>query len=252
MAENKVALVTGGSRGIGRAIVETLAARGHRVMFTFARHEAQANEVVSAVRKAGGEARALRANAAEASSAQAAVRAALEAFGRIDVLVNNAGTHLPGVAIADTPFAEWDRVLRTNLYGPFHLVQAVLPHMRGQRGGNIVNISSNVTQRFPANYGAYTVSKVALEAFTRILAKEEGPHGIRVHAVAPGPIRTDMLQEALNTMGAERAQAFLKSVPLGRAGEPREIAEVVAFLVSDAASYMTGQVVYVNGGGPGG
>jgi 3-oxoacyl-[acyl-carrier protein] reductase len=252
MEGNKVALVTGGSRGIGRAIVEALAGRGCRVMFTFASRETQANEVVSTVRKTGGEVRALRADVAEASSAQAAVRAVLEAFGRIDVLVNNAGTHLPGVAIADTPVAEWDRVLRTNLYGPFHLVQAVLPHMRGQRGGNIVNISSNVTQRFPANYGAYTVSKVALEAFTRILAKEEGPHGIRVHAVAPGPIRTDMLQEALNTMGAERAQAFLKSVPLGRAGEPREIAEVVAFLVSDAASYMTGQVVYVNGGGPGG
>jgi 3-oxoacyl-[acyl-carrier protein] reductase len=252
MAESKVALVTGGSRGIGRAIVETLAARGYRVLFTFASQESHADAVASAVKAAGGEARALCANVAEVSNAQAAVRAVLDAWGRVDVLVNNAGTHLPGVTLADTPFAEWDRVLRTNLYGPFHLVQAVLPHMRARKAGHIVSISSNVTQRFPAQYGVYTVSKVALEAFTRILSKEEGPNGIRVHAVAPGPIRTDMLEEALSKMGREKAQAFLKSVPLGRAGEPREIAEVVAFLVSDAASYMTGQVVYVNGGAPGG
>jgi 3-oxoacyl-[acyl-carrier protein] reductase len=251
MAEIRVALVTGGSRGIGRAIVETLAGRGYRILFTFASREAEALAVAAAIKTAGGEARPLRANVAEASSAQAAARAAVDTWGRLDVLVNNAGTHLPGVTLADTPAAEWDRVLRTNLYGPFHLVQAVLPHMRARKAGNIVNISSNVTQRFPAHYGVYTVSKVALEAFTRILSKEEGPNGIRVHAIAPGPIRTEMLEESLSKMGRERAQAFLKSVPLGRAGEPREIAEVVAFLASDAASYMTGQVVYVNGGGPG-
>jgi 3-oxoacyl-[acyl-carrier protein] reductase len=251
MAEIRVALVTGGSRGIGRAIVETLAGRGYRILFTFASREAEALAVAAAIKTAGGEARPLRANVAEASSAQAAARAAVDTWGRLDVLVNNAGTHLPGVTLADTPAAEWDRVLRTNLYGPFHLVQAVLPHMRARKAGNIVNISSNVTQRFPAHYGVYTVSKVALEAFTRILSKEEGPNGIRVHAIAPGPIRTEMLEESLSKMGRERAQAFLKSVPLGRAGEPREIADVVAFLASDAASYMTGQVVYVNGGGPG-
>ncbi|HZP91345.1 MAG TPA: 3-oxoacyl-ACP reductase family protein [Burkholderiales bacterium] len=252
MAENKVALVTGGSRGIGRAIVETLAACGYRVLFTYASREAEAAKVADAVKAAGGETRSLRANVAEAQNAQAAVRTTLDAWGRIDVLVNNAGTHLPGVTIAETPFAEWDRVLRTNLYGPFHLAQAVLPHMRARKSGHIVNISSNVTQRYPANYGVYSVSKTALETFTRILSKEEGQHGIRVHAVAPGPIRTDMLQESLAKLGPERAQAFIKSVPLGRMGEPREIAEVVAFLVSDAASYVTGQVIYVNGGGPGG
>ena len=252
MAENKVALVTGGSRGIGRAIVETLAARGYRVLFTYASREADAAKVVDAVKAAGGETRSLRANVSEAQSAQAAVRATLDAWSRVDVLVNNAGTHLPGVTLAETPFAEWDRVLRTNLYGPFHLAQAALPHMRARKSGQIVNISSNVTQRFPAHYGVYSISKTALETFTRILSKEEGQHGIRVHAVAPGPIHTDMLQESLAKLGPERAQAFIKSVPLGRMGEPREIAEVVAFLVSDAASYMTGQVVYVNGGGPGG
>lgn len=252
MADKKVAVVSGGSRGIGRAIVELLAAQGYRVLFTYVSRETDAHATATAVGKAGGTAKALRANVAEESAAKIVASAALDAWGRIDVLVNNAGTHLPGVTLADTSAAEWDRVLKTNLYGPYHLVQAVLPTMRAQKRGQIVSISSNVTQRLPANYGVYTVSKVALEAFTRILAKEEGPHGIRVNAVAPGPIRTDMLAESLDKLGPEKAQAFIQSVPLRRAGEPAEIAEVVVFLASDAASYLTGQTVYVNGGGPGG
>ncbi len=250
--DGNIALVTGGSRGIGRAIVELLAGRDYRVMFTYRNNQAQADAVVATVAAAGGEARALRADVADAGCAPQVIQSVIDAWGRIDVLVNNAGTHLPGVTIADTPAAEWDRIIRTNLYGPFHLVQAVLPHMRGQGSGNIVNISSNVTQRFPASYGAYTISKSALDTMTRILSKEEGPNGIRVNAVAPGPIRTDMLAEALDGLDSEKARAFTASVPLRRAGEPAEIAEAVAFLVSDAASYMTGQVVYVNGGGPGG
>ena len=252
MTETKVALVTGGSRGIGRAIVELLAKRGYRVLFSYRKNGAQAGEVVAAVTAGGGEARAIMGDAADPQSAAMLVRSAIDAWGRIDALVNNAGTHLPGVTIADTPPEEWDRIIRTNVYGPFYLVQAVLPHMRKQGSGNIVNISSNVTQRFPAAYGAYTVSKSALDTLTRILSKEEGPNGIRVNAVAPGPIRTDMLAESLGGLDSDKARAFTGSVPLRRAGEPREIAEAVAFLVSDAASYMTGQVMYVNGGGPGG
>ena len=252
MSDSKIALVTGGSRGIGRAIVELLACRDYRVMFTYLRNKAQADDVVAAVAAAGGEARAMRADAADADVAADVVRSVIGAWGRIDVLVNNAGTHLPGVTIADTPAAEWDRIIRTNLYGPFHLVQAALPYMREQGGGNIVNISSNVTQRFPAGYGAYTISKSALDTMTRILSKEEGPNGIRINAVAPGPIRTDMLAEALAGLDSDKARAFTASVPLRRAGEPAEIAEAVGFLISDAASYMTGQIVYVNGGGPGG
>jgi NAD(P)-dependent dehydrogenase (short-subunit alcohol dehydrogenase family) len=124
--------------------------------------------------------------------------------------------------------------------------------MRERRRGHIVNLSSNVTQRFPAGSGPYTVSKCGLEALTRILAKEEGPNGIRINAVAPGPIQTEMMAASLAAMGPERAEAFVRSVPLGRQGRPEEIAAVVRFLVSDAASYLTGQVIYVNGGGPGG
>jgi 3-oxoacyl-[acyl-carrier protein] reductase len=247
-----VSIVTGGSRGIGRAVALALAGAGHRVVVNFREREREARDLVQAIAAGGGEARAVQGDVGTPEAARVLADAALEAFGRIDVLVNNAGVHLPGVRLADAPAAAWERLLRVNLSGPFFLAQAVLPHMRARRSGHIVNVSSNVTQRFPAASGPYTVSKVGLEALTRILAKEEGPHGIRVNAVAPGPIETDMLAESLAVMGAERAEAFVRSVPLGRKGRPEEIAAVVRFLVSEEASYLTGQVIYVNGGGPGG
>jgi 3-oxoacyl-[acyl-carrier protein] reductase len=247
-----VAIVTGASRGIGRAIAAALAARGHCIVLSYRDRAQQANDLVTKIRAAGGEAVPVRADLGQPAEADALVRTALDTFGQVDVLVNNAGVHLPGVSLAAVQWEEWERLLRVNLSGPLRLIQAVIPHMRERRRGHIVNISSNVSQRLPAGNGPYTVSKVGLEVLTRILAKEEGPHGIRVNAIAPGPIRTDMLEESLEVMGPERAEAFIRSVPLGRTGQPEEIASVVAFLVSDAASYITGQVIYVNGGGPGG
>jgi 3-oxoacyl-[acyl-carrier protein] reductase len=252
MSQGRIALVTGGSRGIGRAIAEALANAGLSVVLSYREREEEAQAVVAHIKGTGGQASALRADVGKPGQARALARAVIDAHGRIDVLVNNAGVHLPGAKLADTPAQEWERILRVNLSGPFHLIQAVLPGMRERRTGHIVNLSSNVTSRMPAGYSAYTVSKSGLEALTRVLSKEEGPNGIRVNAVAPGPIRTDMLRESLEVMGIERADAFVRSVPLGRTGEPREIAAAVAFLVSDAASYITGQVLYVNGGGPGG
>lgn len=247
-----VAIVTGASRGIGRAIAAALAASGHRVVLSYRDREDQAAGLVERIRAAGGKAVAVRADVGQPTEADALVRTALDTFGQVDVLVNNAGVHLPGVPLAAVRWEEWERLLRVNLSGPLRLIQAVIPHMRERRRGHIVNISSNVSQRLPAGSGPYTMSKVGLEALTRILAKEEGPHGIRVNAIAPGPIRTDMLEESLKVMGPERAEAFIRSVPLGRPGQPEEIASVVVFLVSDAASFITGQIIYVNGGGPGG
>ncbi|MBI2000510.1 MAG: 3-oxoacyl-ACP reductase FabG [candidate division NC10 bacterium] len=247
-----VAIVTGASRGIGRAIAAGLAATGYRIIMSYRDRDGQANDLVEKIRTSGGEAIAVRADVGLPAEADALVRTALHRFGQVDVLVNNAGVHFPGVPLAAVRWEDWERILQVNLSGPLRLIQAVVPHMRERRHGHIVNISSNVSQRLPAGSGPYTVSKVGLEALTRTLAKEEGPHGIRVNAIAPGPIRTDMLEESLKVMGPEGSEVFIRSVPLGRAGRPEEIASVVVFLVSDAASYLTGQVIYVNGGGPGG
>jgi 3-oxoacyl-[acyl-carrier protein] reductase len=247
---NRVAIVTGGSRGIGRAIALKLARDGMRLVICYAGHKDAAQAVVQEIQRLGSRAIALRADISEAESARVLVEAALSEYGCIDVLVNNAAVAIAAKRIAETSAEEWQRVMRVNLDGPFHLCQAVLPHMRARKQGHIVNISSNVTMRLPAMMGAYTVSKCALNALTTVMAKEEGVNGIRVNAVAPGPIMTDMLAQSLRDMGKERADAFLQSVPLGRAGQPEEIAAMVAVLVSEAASYVTGQIVYVNGGGP--
>ena len=244
-----VAIVTGASRGIGQAIATALAASGHRVVLSYRDREGRATGVVEKIRAAGGEALSVRADVGRPTEADALVRTALDTFGQIDVLVNNAGVHLPGVPLAAVPWEEWERLLRVNLSGPFRLIQAVIPHMRERRRGNIVNISSNVTRRLPIGRGPYAVSKVGLEAMTRILAKEEGPNGIRVNAIAPGPIRTEMMEESLRTMGPQGGEAYIRSLPLGRMGQPEEIASVVVFLVSEAASFITGQVIFVNGGG---
>ncbi len=250
-AELRTAIVTGGSRGIGRAIAEALAKASLRVAIGYRERRAEADALAARIHAAGGHAISVRTDVTRTEDATALVKATLDAFGGVDVLVNNAGIALPNVSIADTDAQQWERVLAVNLTAPFHLIRAVLPYMREKRRGHIINISSNVTQRLPAGLGAYTVSKAGLEALTRVLAKEEGPNGIRVNAVAPGPIRTEMLEEFFAKMGPERTQAFLNSIPLRRAGEPQEIAAMVAFLATDA-SYVTGQVIFVNGGGPGG
>ncbi|MGE0483596.1 MAG: SDR family NAD(P)-dependent oxidoreductase [Gammaproteobacteria bacterium] len=249
---DRVAIVTGASRGIGRAIALELAAQGCDIVLNYARRADSAAEVVAAIEAGGRRALAVQADIGGAEAAKRLCGAALDSFGRIDVVVNNAGVSSNETLIADTPEEAWREMLATNLDGVYHMVRAVVPLMRAQGHGHIVNLSSNVTQRMPATFGPYTISKVAVEALTRILAKEEGPHGIRVNAVAPGPIMTEMLAGLLEHMGPEKAAAFVRSVPLGRTGEPHEIAAIVAMLVSDVASYVTGQVVYVNGGGPGG
>jgi 3-oxoacyl-[acyl-carrier protein] reductase len=248
---SEVALVTGASRGIGRAIAEALSEAGFRILLTYRSRTEEAREVVEKISATGGIAHAIQADVGIPEEAQRTAQFGLDTFGQIDVLVNNAGVSLARVPLAQYPLADWEETLRVNLSGPFYLIRAVLPHMRERAKGHIINISSNVTQRFPVNLGSYTVSKAGLDALTRVLAKEEALHGIRVNAVAPGPIDTEMFRHSLSVMGPERAEAFIKSVPLGRMGLPEEIASVVRFLVSDAASYLTGQIIYVNGGGAG-
>jgi 3-oxoacyl-[acyl-carrier protein] reductase len=246
----KTAIVTGGSRGIGRAIAIRLAQAGHAVLLNYVERSTSAIGVVREIEALGGVARALAADVTDPAACAALAECAQDTWGRIDVLVNNAGVGTSGASIVDTPRTDWQRIVDINLFGTWHMVQAVVPHMRAQRSGNVVNLSSNVTARLPAKFGAYTISKAAVEVLTAILAKEEGAYGIRVNAIAPGPIMTEMLQGALAVMGPDKARAFVASVPLGRVGQPEEIAAMVAMLVSDDASFCTGQTLYVNGGGP--
>ena len=249
---NGVAIVTGGVRGIGRAVAFRLAEAGFRIVANYRTRDHEARELVEKITADGGQAKVFKADVGVPEEANRLVQLTLQAFGQIDVLVNNAGISISGVKFGEFPLEDWEEMLRVNLSAPFYMIKAVLPHMRERRSGHIINLSSNVTIRFPAGYGPYTVSKAGLEALTRILSKEEGPNGIRVNAIAPGPIQTEMLEQALAVMGPERAQSFINSVPLGRTGRPEEIASVVRFLVSEDASYITGQVIFVNGGGPGG
>jgi 3-oxoacyl-[acyl-carrier protein] reductase len=239
-----VAIVTGASRGIGRAIAAALAASGHRVVLSYRDREDQAAGLVERIRAAGGEAVAVRADVGQPTEADALVRTALDTFGQVDVLVNNAGVHLPGVPLAAVRWEEWERLLRVNLSGPLRLIQAVIPQMRERRCGHIVNISSNVSQRLPAGSGPYTMSKVGLEALTRILAKEEGPHGIRVNAISPGPFPHDTTRKAM----PDFIRRLETKVPMGRMGEAWELKGAVAFLASRASSYITGQNLVVDGG----
>ena len=249
--KHQTAIVTGGSRGIGKAIALHLSTQGFNIVLSFKKDEKAAAQVVSDIQKSGGAAEMIRGDLSLADSANDITRTTIERFGRIDVLINNAGVSSNKSLIADTPDLEWNEIIEVNLHGVFRMMKAVVPHMRQQKKGNIVNISSNITKRLAPTFGTYAISKAALETMTQIVAKEEAANGIRVNAVAPGPIKTDMLEKLLKEMGAKRAKSFVDSMPMKRMGTADEIANMVAMLTSDVASFVTGQIIYVNGGGPG-
>jgi len=240
----RAALVTGGSRGIGRACCEILARAGARVMVNY-RVETPSGELVARrIREAGGDAHALAADVADPREADMLVDETVDRFGRLDIVVTNAGIwrRAPVEEMSD---AEWHETVAINLAGTFHVVRAAVPAMKAAGGGSIVTVSSTAGQRGEAFHAHYAASKGGVIAFTKSLAAELAPDGIRVNCVAPGWVATDMTAETL--AGAE-ATGILGSIPLGRAGRPEEIAAVVAFLASDLAGYMTGEVVNVNGG----
>lgn len=249
--KHQTAIVTGGSRGIGKAIAMHLSAQGFNLAISFKHDEKAAAQVVSNIKNNGGNAEMIQADLASSDSANTIAEETIKHFGRIDVLINNAGVSSNKNLIADTAESEWNEIINVNLHGVFRMLKAVVPHMRRQKKGNIVNLSSNITKRLAPTFGPYAVSKAALETMTQILAKEEAINGIRVNAVAPGPIKTDMLAKLLDEMGPERAKSFVESMPMKRMGTPEEIASMVVMLTSDVASFVTGQIIYVNGGGPG-
>jgi 3-oxoacyl-[acyl-carrier protein] reductase len=247
--DGRVAIVTGGSRGIGRACVESLAAAGAAVVFSYHRHEAAARATAAAARRRGGRVVAVRADVARPAGCRRLVAAALRRFGRLDILVNNAGIWEPpeGIPVESISDDQWARTLRVNLDGSFHCVRAAVPAMKAQHFGRIINLSSTAGQRGEARHADYAASKGALISFTKALATELGPDGILVNAVAPWWVLTDMSREALaGSAGAEAAPR--EASPLGRVATPEEIAGPVLFLCSPLADFITGEILNVNGG----
>ncbi len=241
--ENKVALVTGGSRGIGRAISLELARRGATVVLSYAGNEAAANETVKAITDAGGKAKAIRFDVADSEACSTAIEGVVKELGRIDVLVNNAGVAIDGLLMRFKD-EDWDKTIDTNLKGAFALMRAVSRPMMKQKGGAIVNVSSIVGEMGNGGQSAYAASKAGLIGLTKSVARELASRNIRVNAVTPGFITTDMTA----SLTPEIKEKMVTAIPLSRIGNSEEVAAAVAFLASDAASYITGETLKVNGG----
>jgi NAD(P)-dependent dehydrogenase (short-subunit alcohol dehydrogenase family) len=245
----RVALVSGGGRGIGRAISIALAEDGADIAVNYRRDEAAAQETVAAIERLGRKAVAYEASVDSLEAGRAMVEAAIKDLGHIDILVNNAGIASRGHSVADTDPAELERVLRTHAFASHYLAKLVLPSMRKRPRGDIVMISSTAT-KFNAGWGApYNMAKAAMEALAFTLANEERQHGIRVNIVAPGLVETEMGRRLVKaTQGVDDLREIDRNMPFGHVCTPEEVAATVCFLVSDAAGYVSGQRIYVDGG----
>ncbi len=239
----RTVLITGASRGIGAAAAELCGRAGARVMVNYFRSKAAAEKVVERVRAVGGQATAVCADVGDRRQVEEMVAKTVEAYGTVDVLVNNAGIWTYG-AIAEMEEAVWRETMRVNLDSVFYCCRAVVPLMIARGGGRIINVSSTAGQRGEAFHSHYAATKGAIISFTKSLASELSAHNILVNCVAPGWVDTDMSAEALQQEG-EKIHA---TIPLRRAGTAEEIAGAIVFLASDLATYITGEILNVNGG----
>ena len=243
LLDGKVALVTGASRGIGRAIALKLAAEGAKVAINYAGNTAKAEEVKAEIEKNGGEAILVQADVADSAAVEAMVNATVEAFGQIDILVNNAGITRDGLLMRMKD-EDFDAVINTNLKGVFYCTKLVSKLMMKKRSGRIINMASVVGLMGNAGQTNYAAAKAGVIGFSKSAAKELAARGITVNMVAPGFIDTDMTA----AMTDKAKEMTLTGIPLNRMGTPEDVANAVAFLVSDNASYITGQVINVDGG----
>jgi 3-oxoacyl-[acyl-carrier protein] reductase len=244
LLEGKVAIVTGASRGIGRAIAEDLAAHGASVIVNYNSSEEAAAEVVAAIEASGGQATALQADVSDFAAAQGLIKSTLDTYGQIDILVNNAGTTRDTLLLMMKE-EEWDVVLDTNLKSMFNCCKAAArPMIRRKQGGRIINVSSIVGLAGQGGQANYAASKAGIIGFSKSLAKELGSRKITVNAIAPGFFLTALTEDLPDDL-VEKA---IELIPLGRMGELQEVADLVTFLASERATYITGEVIRVDGG----
>jgi NAD(P)-dependent dehydrogenase (short-subunit alcohol dehydrogenase family) len=242
---DRVAVVTGAGRGVGRAIALGLAAEGASVVVNDVR-AAQVQAVADEIAASGGRSMSAVADISRSAEVDAMIRQAVDMFGTVDLLVNNAGILQLKVPLETITDEDWARSFGVNLNGAFYCMRAVLPIMKAKHWGRIVNVSSSAGRSTSANGGAhYTASKAALLGLTRHAARENAAYGINVNAVAPASLDTDMAREAAGIEHLERSRA---SIPVGRLGTPNDVAPAVLFLLSDAASFITGATLDINGG----
>jgi len=243
MLANRVAVVTGASGALGRAIAVALSAQGAAVVVNYARNAQAAEELVKALEATGGRALAVQADVSTPEGAEALVKAATESFGRVDILVNNAGITRDGLLMRMKE-EDWDAVLDTNLKGVFLCTKAVSRPMLKARFGRIINIGSVSGLLGVAGQANYSAAKAGMIGFTRATARELGSRGVTVNCVSPGAIEAGMLLE----LSEEQRQAYLKQIPLERFGRPEDVAAAVTFLAGPGADYITGQTIAVDGG----
>jgi len=241
--DGKVAIITGGDSGIGRAVAIAFAREGADVVISYLNEHEDARETARWVEKAGRKAELMPGDIQDKQHCYAIVERTIGAFGRLDILVNNAAFQMTRDSLEETPDEEWERTFATNITAMFHLCKAALPHMK--RGASILNTSSVTSDKPPAHLIAYSATKAAIANFTASLGAALGERGIRVNCVAPGPIWTPLIPA---TMPPEHVASFGQSTPLKRPGQPAEVAPIYVFLASDQASYVTGARYAVTGG----